>query len=295
MTRTGLSPRLSRHRDAPFVEVHPDDAERLGLVDGGFARVTTAHGEAELRVVATVSQRRGALFAPIHWTDATAGRARVGALIHASVDPVSGQPDSKATPATIAPSPIAAEGFLVSRRRVAPPDWLAHARIAVAGGEAVVFASAERPAALQALLSNWLGRAATPSRRADEGAQSFQSATFAEGRLETLLHVAPRLDRAALDAAIALLARPTIDARERRFALARRALADGAAASPLVCACFAVRRETIEAAIAAGVGSVEAVGRATRAGTNCGSCRAEIRQLVTSRDAVAAIAAGQGD
>jgi assimilatory nitrate reductase catalytic subunit len=295
MTRTGLSPRLSRHRDAPFVEVHPDDAERLGLVDGGFARVTTAHGEAELRVVATASQRRGALFAPIHWTDATAGRARVGALTHASVDPVSGQPDLKATPATIAPSPVAAEGFLVSRRRVAPPDWLAHARIAVVGGEAVVFASAERPAALQALLSNWLGRAATPSQRADEGAQSFQSATFVEGRLETLLYVAPRLDRAALDAAIALLARPTVDARERRFALAGRALADGAAAGPLVCACFAVRRETIEAAIAAGAGSVEAVGRATRAGTNCGSCRAEIRQLVTSHDAVAAIAAGQGD
>ena len=114
-------------------------------------------------------------------------------------------------------------------------------------------------------------------------------------RLDTLLHVAPKLDRAALDAAIALLARPTIDARERRFALAGRTLGDGASASPLVCACFAVRRDAIEAAIAAGAASVDAVGQATRAGTNCGSCRAEIRQLVTSRDAVAAIVAGQGD
>jgi assimilatory nitrate reductase catalytic subunit len=295
MTRTGLSPRLARHREAPFVEVHPDDAERLGLNDGGFARVTTPHGAAELRVVATASQRRGSLFAPIHWTAATSGRARVGALTHASVDPVSGQPDSKATAATIAPSPIAAEGFLVARRRAALPDWLAHARIAVPGGEAVTFASAERPAALQAFLSNWLGRAATPSRRADEGGQRFQSATFADGRLETLLHVAPKLDRAAFDAAIALLARSTIDAQERRFALAGRTLGDGAAASPLVCACFAVRRDAIEAAIAGGADDVEAVGRATRAGTNCGSCRAEIRQLVGSRDAVAAIAAGQGD
>jgi assimilatory nitrate reductase catalytic subunit len=295
MTRTGLSPRLARHREAPFVEVHPDDAARLGLSDGGFARVTTAHGAAELRVVATASQRRGSLFAPIHWTDATAGRARVGALTHATVDAVSGQPDSKATPATIAPSPIAAEGFLVARRRVALPDWLARARIAVAGGEAVVFASAERPAALQAFLSNWLDRAASPSRRADESGQRFQSATFADGRLETLLHVGPNLDRAALDAAIALLARPTIDARERRFALAGRAPGDGAAASPLVCACFAVRRDAIEAAVAAGAESVDAVGRVTRAGTNCGSCRAEIRQLVESPDAVAAGAATQGD
>ena len=295
MTRTGLSPRLARHREAPFVEVHPDDVERFGLVDGGFATVTTPHGNAELRVVATASQRRGSLFAPIHWTAATAGRARVGALTHASVDPVSGQPDSKATPATIAPSPVAAEGFLVSRRRVAAPEWLAHARIAIPGGEAIVFASAERPAALQAFLSNWLGRVASPSRRADEGAQSFQLATFADDRLEILLHVAPKLDRAAFDAAIALLALSTIDAQERRFALAGRTLEAGASASPLICACFAVRRDAIEAAIAAGAGDVEAVGGATRAGTNCGSCRAEIRQLVGSRGAVTVIAAGQGD
>jgi assimilatory nitrate reductase catalytic subunit len=295
MTRTGLSPRLARHREAPFIEVHPDDAARVGLSDGGFARVATEHGAAELRVVTTANQRRGSLFAPIHWTDATAGRARVGALTHGLVDPVSGQPDSKATAASISPSPIAAEGFVVARGRVALPDWLAHARIAVAGGEAITFASAGSPAALQALLSNWLGRTASPSRRVDEGAQRFQSATFADGRLETLLHVAPKLDRAALDAAIALLARPVVGRQERRFALVGRTLEERASASPLVCACFAVRRDAIETAIAAGAESVDAVGQATRAGTNCGSCRAEIRQIVNSRDAVAAIVAAQGD
>jgi len=295
MTRTGLSPRLARHREAPFVEVHPDDAERLGLTDAGFAVVTTAHGHAELKVVATPSQRRGALFAPIHWTDATAGRARVGALTHAVVDRHSGQPDSKATPATIAPRAVASEGFFVSRRRVALPDWLAHARIAVPDGEALTFASVERPAALQAFLSNWLGRAATPIGRVDESAERFHSASLADGRLEMLLHVAPKFDRAALDAAIALLARDQIPADERRFALAGGPLDEGASASPLVCACFAVRRAAIETAIVQGAASVEAVGRATRAGTNCGSCRAEIRQVVTSRDMVAATAADGGD
>jgi assimilatory nitrate reductase catalytic subunit len=295
MTRTGLSPRLARHREAPFVEVHPDDAERLGLTDAGFAVVTTAHGHAELKVVATPSQRRGALFAPIHWTDVTAGRARVGGLTHAVVDRHSGQPDSKATPATIAPRAVASEGFFVSRRRVAPPDWLAHARIAIPGGEAITFASAERPATLQAFLSNWLSRASTPIRRVDESAERFHSASFADGQLEMLLHVAPNFDRAALDAAIALLARDQIPVDERRFALAGRPLDQGASASPLVCACFAVRRAAIETAIVQGAASVEAVGCATRAGTNCGSCRAEIRQLVMNRDMVAATAADGGD
>ena len=258
--------------------------------------MTTAHGAAELRVVATASQRRGSLFAPIHWTDATAGRARVGALTHASVDPISGQPDSKATPATIAPSPIAAEGFLVARRRVALPDWLAHARIAVPGGEAVTFASAGRPAALQALPVEL----ARPRRNA-QPARRRRRATLPVGdlrrrtarnlsacRAETRPRRARRGDRAAG-------ADRRSTRQERRFALAGRTLEDGASASPLVCACLAVRRDAIEAAIAAGAEDVDAVGRATRAGTNCGSCRAEIRQLVTSRDAVAAIVAAQGD
>ncbi len=38
MTRTGLSPKLARHREEPLVELHPDDAARLGIVEGGLAR-----------------------------------------------------------------------------------------------------------------------------------------------------------------------------------------------------------------------------------------------------------------
>ncbi|TIT39998.1 MAG: hypothetical protein E5W76_17825, partial [Mesorhizobium sp.] len=32
----------------------------------------------------------------------------------------------------------------------------------------------------------------------------------------------------------------------------------------------------------AGCGTVEAIGEATRAGTNCGSCRAEIRAIIAA-------------
>ena len=39
MTRTGLSQRLGSHVPEPFVSVHPEDAKRSGLTDGG-ARTT---------------------------------------------------------------------------------------------------------------------------------------------------------------------------------------------------------------------------------------------------------------
>ena len=133
MSRTGLSPRLASHRAAPFVEVHPDDAARYHLEDGGFATVASERGQVELRVVVSAEQQPGSLFAPIHWTDATAGRARIGGLVHGIVDPISGQPDSKATPAAIRPCATATQGFVVSRRRLELPNWLRHARMAVRG------------------------------------------------------------------------------------------------------------------------------------------------------------------
>ena len=99
MTRSGLSPRLGAHLPEPFVEVHPDDARERGLVDGGFARVSTAFGHCVLKVVLSAGQRPGLLFAPIHWSDANASSARIGELVMPATDPYSGQPEAKATPA----------------------------------------------------------------------------------------------------------------------------------------------------------------------------------------------------
>ena len=59
MTRTGKSTRLATHLSEPFVEVHPDDARDAGLMDEGFARVTTAHGTCVLRVMVSEGQRKG--------------------------------------------------------------------------------------------------------------------------------------------------------------------------------------------------------------------------------------------
>ena len=73
MTRTGKSQRLSAHRAVPFVEVHPDDAARYHLSDGGFARLTTDLGSATLEVTVTDGVRPGSVFAPMHWSDMTGG------------------------------------------------------------------------------------------------------------------------------------------------------------------------------------------------------------------------------
>src|SRR6266404_1300681 len=121
MTRSGMSPRLGSHLPEPFVEVHPDDAIRFGVFDGGFARVTTDYGQCTLKVAVSDRQQRGMLFAPIHWSEANASAARVGALVAPFTDPFSGQPENKATPASIVPYEYVFRGFVLSRSPLEMP------------------------------------------------------------------------------------------------------------------------------------------------------------------------------
>src|SRR2546421_9705675 len=69
MTRSGASPRLGQHLPEPYVEIHPDDAIRFGVIDDSFARVATDYGQCILKVVVSERQQRGMLFAPIHWSE----------------------------------------------------------------------------------------------------------------------------------------------------------------------------------------------------------------------------------
>jgi assimilatory nitrate reductase catalytic subunit len=50
----------------------------------------------------------------------------------------------------------------------------------------------------------------------------------------------------------------------------------------MVCACLKVVARRIEAAIAAGTSTVDAIGAVTGAGTSCGSCRPEIARLIAA-------------
>jgi assimilatory nitrate reductase catalytic subunit len=62
--------------------------------------------------------------------------------------------------------------------------------------------------------------------------------------------------------------------------IAGRPGAAGIDRGALVCSCYGIGANEIAAAIAQGCDTVEAVGTALKAGTNCGSCRGEIRQIL---------------
>lgn len=95
MTKTGKVKRLNRLNPDPFVEVHPEDAERLGLADGVTVRVESRRGVAELPVAVSDRVRSGTCFAPIHWGDEPGLNRAVNAVTNDAVDPVSLQPEFK--------------------------------------------------------------------------------------------------------------------------------------------------------------------------------------------------------
>jgi len=271
MTRTGLSPTLSQHRREALLEVHPTDAASIGLIDGGLARVTTAAGSTVFRVACLDSQRPGDLFVPMHWTDAMAGAARANRLPLSNADPISGQPGFKNTPARLEPVLPEWRAFLVCRNAVELPALLYWSRSLLPqgwlyelAGDGDIPVDALLPAG-QRLEASDLVRGMRRFVVKDETDQ-LSAALFLtrSGELPSREWVAGRLGETGNGLEL-LAGRPAVPQPDR---------------GPIVCVCNGVGANDVRAAACSGVRSVEAIGTATRAGTNCGSCRPAIARLL---------------
>ena len=279
MTRTGLSPRLGPHTPEPFVEIHPADARATGLVHDGFARVTTRHGSGVFKVAVSEGQQPGSVFVPIHWSGETASAARVCDLVAANTDPYSGQPEAKATPAQVAPLAFAYRGFALTRQAISLPDETWWARVAVTGGVGTLIAADTAPN-IWRTLARTIANDAEISEYLDSSRGIYRMAAFREGRLDAALFIGPAHAPPQWDAVKALFEAEALADMQRRMVLSGRS-ADGLPdAGPVICACHGVGRAAIRRAVAAGSASVEEVGRALRAGTNCGSCIPELKRII---------------
>lgn len=287
MTRSGRSARLSQHLPEPFVSVHPRDAAKAGLRDQGLAVLSSHWGNAHLRVHLTDSQRPGELFAPMHWNDRFAGNARVGAVVNPAVDPISGEPEFKHTPVSIAALPARYFGFALSRWTLDLQGLDYWARVHGVQHERYEFASLGVPGSGSGDWGVWartclkLPEGADWLEYRDVRAGVYRAAGLLDGRVMAVFFLGtdPALpDRRWLGE---LFTADALSPAQRRTLLAGRQAQAGPDPGPTVCACFGVGRNTICRAIASqGLQSPEAIGTALRAGTNCGSCVPELGKLL---------------
>lgn len=277
MTRTALSPKLSAHLAEPYLDIHPRDAESLGLEPADLAEVRSPEGRAILRVRMTTDVAEGQVFSPMHWTGETAPSARIDALVAAQTDPVSGQPESKAAVVSVKKFAAKWYGFAVSLQMPEPTSayW---ARVRTQAGWRLELAGTQN-------VSDWENVA-----REMFGVRNAEVIAFSDpsrGTARLAFH-----DGGALKAALFIAAKPVAVMRDYLATrpgqsadgvLVGRTPADVPDPGPVLCSCFGVGVNTISRAIEAdGLSSVDEIGAALRAGTNCGSCRPELADLLAT-------------
>jgi len=273
MSRTGLSPKLARHREEPLVEMHPDDAHALGLVDHDLARVHTAQGDSIFRVALSEGQRVGEIFTPIHWTDQTSSGGRTGLLPRPLVDPHSGQPGFKVTPARVEKVATEWRGFIILRGDdpvKLPCLW--STRITVPGGALYEIAGNGDPARLDMFLPKGERVEAT-----DKARGTRRVATIHKGRLCGVAFVTKTGMLPSRDWLIAQLEAEGVGGS----VLAARGPGSQPDKGATICVCFDIGLNQIVAAIREqALVDVPAVGKALGAGTNCGSCRPALAKIL---------------
>jgi assimilatory nitrate reductase catalytic subunit len=283
MTRTGYAPRLTSHVPEPYVDMHAQDALLAGTREGELVRVSTRWGSIIVRLRITGEMPRGMIFVPIHWNGAFSSDARVGTLINPVVDPVSGEPEFKHTPARVMPFAVRWHGFVLARHAIASPDvtWWTLAR----GNQHLRYEIAGRkPPRDWSMWARQLLNAADDAdwvEYSDPAAHVFRGALLIDDRISACVYLSPRPDLPSRTWLASLFARDRISDVERAGLLMGQPADPRADTGPTVCSCFGIGRNAICDAIRHDrLGTTQEVGKKLRAGTNCGSCLAEIRALL---------------
>ena len=97
MTRTAHVARVVKQFPEARLELHPQDAEGHGLVDGEQVLVTSRRGSLTVRVQITEKIRPGTVFLPMHWGASQPQPCEANRLMHELACDHSKQPELKAT------------------------------------------------------------------------------------------------------------------------------------------------------------------------------------------------------
>lgn len=283
MTRTRLAPTLASHRPEPVVDMHPADALAVGVQAGRLARVSTPWGSLVVRATESGEMKRGEIFVPIHWNSQTASDARVGALVNPVVDPVSGEPEFKHTPARVTPFEAGWFGFAMARHAIPVNDVPWWVRVQGASFNRYELAGLEPPADCAQWARSLTG--APPDADwidfADAAHGSYRAIWLVDDRVEACVFIAPRADLPARNWLAEQFGKQRVSGADRAALLAGEP-PRGADTGPTVCSCFGVGRCTIVDAIESkGLTSPAQVTDLLKAGGNCGSCLPEIRGLIS--------------
>ncbi len=281
MTRTARSPRLNTHIAEPFVQIHPEDAQRYHVSDGALADIASPRGNILVRVMVSDRQRPGSLFVPMHWNDFLAARARVNALVNPVVDPISGQPESKHSPARIQPAPMAWYGFILTAQPLDVSFCQYWVKIKTHFGWRYELADTQALTDPERWIRDLCGAGGEWISYTDAARNDFRAAKINDQRLTEVFFMSAKPNLPNRTWLEQVFEDTALDEATRASILAAHPGGEQEDIGAIVCACFGVGENTIKAAINAGKAcTVAEIGQQLKAGTNCGSCLPEIKSLL---------------
>lgn len=96
MSKTGKVSKLSQHISEAYLEIHPVDADSLGIDDGCLVNVSSLRGSVRVKARVRASIKPGVVFLPMHWGEVfDSDLNRANNLTNNLVDPISKEPDFK--------------------------------------------------------------------------------------------------------------------------------------------------------------------------------------------------------
>lgn len=285
MTRTGKAAKLGQHRVEPVLSIHPAIALQKGLKDKHLVNIISPYGASIVRLQFDKTQKNNEVFFPIHWTSNNSSHAQINALVNSHIDPISGQPEFKQTPINITYCKTAWYGYLLSNKAITNICVMYQVQSKGDGFYRYELADITRlknPVAWAKTLfansfntSNWLSFTDTSYHR-------YRFALIDNNQLLACLFISSKPDMPE-PTWIGQLFNQTLNNKQRMDILAGKPSDKKNDKGRIICSCFNKGINEINALITTGDSkNIEQIGQKIQAGTNCGSCIPELKQLLSN-------------
>ncbi|WP_293751286.1 nitrate reductase [uncultured Paraglaciecola sp.] len=286
MTRTGKTSELTSHVSRPYLAMHSKDAASLDLKHDDLVSLSAEHVVAEtppvlLPVVIDDNQRCGEVFAPIHWSASNASSANITMLYTDANDKLSGQPELKHAAIKLQKVNYQHYGQLFIQQDLNVEllrqyfDYFV--TCPVEKGQRVFFATDQEPANIKhdlqlqlPLYDEWINTA---------GPHLNSTCAMRQGVMSLVMFISPNNMEVDASWINSVLNSDNVTAEQLHGVLNKQPDAQFTQGK-LVCSCFKVGENSIVDAIKSGCDSVDSLGRTLQCGTNCGSCKSELSQMV---------------
>ena len=103
MTRTGRIEKIMKKQPQPFIEIHPLDADKLGVEAETLVEVRSRRGVGRFTARITKAIVPGTVFVPMHWGALWTDNGEANLLTHPEACPISLEPELKACAVNLIP------------------------------------------------------------------------------------------------------------------------------------------------------------------------------------------------